>query len=150
MAEAKFVPRDGQVDYTQIRYAPVINCVVKHESKILLVRRSLELRLYPGYWNGVSGFLDDARSVEEHVYKELEEELGIGKVHVKKITRGQVLVQEAPEYNKTWLVFPILVIVDTDKISLDWEAQKAEWLDPKEAKKLNLLPGFDQVLATFF
>ncbi|HEY4161329.1 MAG TPA: hypothetical protein VGM08_04680, partial [Candidatus Saccharimonadales bacterium] len=65
MAEPKFVPKPGQVDYTNIRYAPVINTVITNSGKVLLVQRSPGMRLYPGYWSGMSGFLDDNRSIEE-------------------------------------------------------------------------------------
>lgn len=150
MAQPKFVPREGQVDYTDIRYCPVNNCVLRHNGKILLVQRSKDLRLYPGYWNGVSGFLDDDKSIEGKVYEELSEELGLDKSNVVSIRRGNVLVQESEEYKKTWLVFPILVEVNTDKIKLDWEASNYKWLEVGEARKLKLLPGFDEVLTELF
>lgn len=38
MQEPKFVPKPGQTDYSNIRYAPVINCVLKHGDMILLVQ----------------------------------------------------------------------------------------------------------------
>ena len=39
----KFQPKPGQVDFTNIRYAPVANCVLFNEGKILLVKRSDEV-----------------------------------------------------------------------------------------------------------
>lgn len=150
MAEPKFVPKPGQIDYTKIRYAPVINTVVTHGGKILLVRRSPDMRLYPNYWSGVSGFLDDASGIEDKVYEELHEELGLGKNDVGELTIARPLRQEAPEYNKTWFVVPVLAVVTMDKVKLDWEAAEAKWFDPNEAKSLKLLPGFAEVLAQFF
>lgn len=150
MAELKFIPRKGQIDYTNIRYCPVNNCVLRYKSKILLVQRSKDLRLYPGYWNGISGFLDDNKSVEEKVYQELKEEAGITKSNIDSISRGPLLVQESKEYSKTWIVFPILVEVKTNKIKLDWEASSYKWLTLTEARKLKLLPGFAEVLETLF
>jgi len=52
----EFKPKPGQIDYTNIRVAPVINCVVQYQDKILIVRRNLKMKFYPGYWNGISGF----------------------------------------------------------------------------------------------
>lgn len=140
MAEPKFVPKPGQVDYTNIRYAPVINVVVTRGGRILLVKRSAELRLYPNHWNGISGFLDDASSIEEKVYEELREELGLGKDDVAEVTIARPFRQEAPEYHKTWFVVPVLAAVKTDKIKLDWEAAEAKWFNPNETKSLKLLP----------
>ena len=62
-----FKTRPGQVDYTNIRWAPVINCVLKFGDKILLVQRSKDMKYYPGRWTGISGFLDDDKSLTEKV-----------------------------------------------------------------------------------
>lgn len=146
MKKSTFRPKPGQVDYTNARWAPVINCIVKYRDKILLVQRNKELNFYPGYWNGISGFLDDQRSFEQKVKDELREELGIPWKMVEKIRLCEIFHQEAPRYKKTWIVHPVLVGVTTDKIKLDWEARNYKWIRIGEAKKLKLLPGFDQVL----
>lgn len=148
--EKIFKAKPGQIDFTHIRWAPVINCVVKYKNKILLVQRSADLRLYPGYWNGISGFLDDKKSLDEKIYQELNEELGLLKKNVLSIKLGEIFDQDEPRYEKTWIVHPVLVIVNTDKVKLDWEAQDYRWIIPKETRKLKLLPGFDQVLVTLF
>lgn len=146
MAQPKFVPKPGQVDYTNIRWAPVMNCVVTHRGKILVVQRSPEMRLYPVYWNGISGFLDDHKSLLQKVKEELREELGIPSTKIVSVKLGEVFDQDAPKYKKTWIVHPVLVEVSTDKVKLDWEASVYRWLSWKEVKKLNLMPGFDLVL----
>jgi len=149
MAEPKFVPKPGQTDYTNIRYCPVINCVVTYQDKVLLVHRSSELNLYPGYWNGVSGFLDDQQSIEDKVKEELLEELYIDETQIASIERGSVLVQESEMYPKTWIVFPVHVEVKTDKFKLDYEAQDAKWYEREQIKQLKVVPGFEEVLAQF-
>lgn len=146
MSEPTFKPKSGQIDFTNARWAPVINCLVKYQDKILVVRRSKELNFYPGYWNGISGFLDDRKSLKEKVAEEISEELGLPKNKIKQISLGEIFDQEEPKYKKTWIVHPVLVEVTTDKIKLDWEAMDYQWLLPKEIRKLKLLPGFDHVL----
>ena len=49
-------------------------------------------------------------------------------------------------YGKTWIVHPVLIEVKTSAVTLDWEAQRYRWLSVDEAKALDLLPGFDEVL----
>jgi 8-oxo-dGTP pyrophosphatase MutT (NUDIX family) len=142
----KFKPKRGQVDYRNIRWAPVVNCVVRYRGKILLVRRNGDMHFYPGYYNGISGFLDDHKSLEEKVIEELREELGIAKKEIKKIKVGIPFDQDEPKYRKTWIVHPVLVDITTDKVRLDWEAEKYRWVKPAEARKLKLLPGFKNVL----
>ena len=146
MKKPKFKAKPGQIDYSKVRWAPVVNCVLKYKNKILLVERSKELSFYPGYWNGISGFLDDGRSLKEKVEGELREEIGIPKSKIKSVKLGQIFDQEEPKYKKTWIVHPVLVEVKTDKVKLDWEARNYKWITLDEAKKLKLLPGFDRVL----
>lgn len=147
MTKPIFKPKPGQVDYTNARWAPVINCVLKYKDKILVVERSKKLNFYPRYWNGISGFLDDQRSLNEKVYDELKEELGISKTNIKIIKLGEIFDQDESKYKKTWVVHPVLVEVKNDKIKLDWEARNYKWLTLQEVKKLKLLPGFDEVLS---
>ncbi len=148
--EPKFKPKPGQADYRNIRWTPVVNSIVKYKGKILLVWRNENLHFYPECWNGISGFLDDAKSLEEKVYEELREELSVPRNKVKTIVRGAPFDQEEPKYKKTWVVHPVMVTITTDKIKLDWEAKKYIWTTPKEVKRLKLLPGFDRVFKTFF
>src|SRR3989344_4370050 len=122
---ANFEARPGQIDCTNIRYAPVINCIIKCGDKYLLVKRNENMKLYPGFWNGVSGFLDDNRSIEEKVQDEIKEELQIKVADIISIKRGQPFNQESDEYQKTWIVHPVLVEVKDDvSVKLDWEATK--------------------------
>ena len=144
--QPKFKAKIGQVDFTDIRWAPVINCVLKFKNKYLVIQRSVDMNFYPSYWNGVSGFLDDNRSLEQKIFDELGEELGIKKEQVNRVKLAEIFDQDEPKYNKTWIVHPVLVEVNTDKITLDWEGRDFRWLTMDEIMKLDLLPGFDKVL----
>ncbi len=141
MTQPKFIPKPGQIDYTTIRYAPVVNVVVTYQGKIFCVQRSADMRLYPNYWDWICGFLDDNKSIEEKAYEELEEELGLGTNDIESLTRGEPWIDEAPEYNKTWLIVPVLAKVKTNKFTLNWEAQRGKWFTPEELKTLDLVPG---------
>ncbi len=146
MTRPKFVPKKGQIDYTNARWAPVINCIVKFKDKFIIVQRNKDLHFYPGYWNGISGFLDDNKTLEQKVQEELREELGLSKDKIKKIQLGHVFDQDDPDYKKVWITHPVLVTVLTDKIRLDWEARNYQWITLKEVKKFKTLRNFDLVL----
>jgi 8-oxo-dGTP pyrophosphatase MutT (NUDIX family) len=148
-AEPMFVARSGQVDYTHTRYAPVLNAVVVCLGKVLLLRRSSGMRSYPNQWCGISGYLDDDRSVEDKARQEMLEEVGITADRILSMQRGTVLLQEAPGHDKSWLVVPVLVRVRDRRYSLDWESQAAGWFTMAEAVTLPLLPGFDAVIAQY-
>jgi 8-oxo-dGTP pyrophosphatase MutT (NUDIX family) len=145
MSEFKLKP--GQVDFTNIRWAPVINCLVRYDDKFLVVQRNAAMRLYPNFWNGISGFLDDNKSLKEKVAEELWEELGLAAEHIISIKQGQIFNQESEEYKKTWIVHPVLVDINTNMITLDHEATSYQWLQLSEIRQLTLLPGFDHVLS---
>ncbi len=130
MPEPKFVPKPGQVDYTDIRYAPVLDVVVTRGGRVLLAKRSADRRLYPNCWATIDGFLDDDYAIEDKAMEELHEELGMHPSDVMRLKRGSVIIQEDPLLNKTWLVVPVLAEVGTDKFTLDWEASEARWFMP--------------------
>jgi len=135
------------VDFTHIRWAPVLNCIVRRGSEILLIQRSDEVGFYPGVWNGVSGFLDDTQSLEEKVRGELAEELGFTDDVVLSVTLGPIFDQEAPEIGKTWIVHPVLVEVSAEaEPKLDWEARNFAWVKPADVGSFELLPGFEMVV----
>lgn len=141
MKEPKFVPKPGQTDYTKIRYAPVVNVIAVKDDKILLVKRSGHLRIYPGAWSTIDGFLDDSQSIEGKALEELWEEAGIKKEDVADLTRGKPYIVEAPQYNKTWLVVPVMAVLKTDKIRISDEASAAGWFTHDELPGLDLLPN---------
>lgn len=146
----KFKPEKGQVDYTHARFAPALNCVVMHGGKILIVRRSRAMRLYPGSWNGIGGFLDDEKTFEEKVKQELKEELGIRASGIISLRRGEIFEAAEPKYKKVWIIFPVLAKVKTDRIELDWEAEEYRWIKLEDANKFDLTPSFKGVLKRLF
>lgn len=148
--EREFKPKPGQTDYTNARWAPVVSCVIKHGGKILVVKRSASMRFYPGLWNGIGGFLDDQKSLEEKVKEELLEETGIGADNIESIKLGEIFDADDPAAGKTWVVHPVLVEVKTDKVVLDWEAEEYKWIEPKEVLGLGVAAGFDRVVRNFF
>ena len=150
MAKA-FIPKEGQIDYTHIRVAPVVNSVVVKDGKILLVKRNEELRFYPGLWNGISGFLDDNKSVTDKIYEELEEELGITRKKVQSVETGDILVQIDQNLNKEWHIHPVKVLLrDTHTIALNREATEYRFVPPEEVAAYNIVPGFIDVVRVFY
>lgn len=151
MPNPDFTPRPGQIDFTDAKRAPVINCIVQYGAKILIVRRSEKLNFYPGVWNGISGFLDEPdKTIADKVHEELREELGIFEHDIISMEEGGAIEQEDPQYGKTWIVHPVLVKVGTNVIHLDREAEKYVWVDSAEVWNYDLLPGFGEVIKTFF
>jgi isopentenyldiphosphate isomerase len=152
--EIKFIPKPGQIDYTNVRYAPTINCIVKCQDEFLLVQRSLDSNFYPGYWNGISGFLDDNKDINQKVEEELFEELNIEKDAIVSIKIGKLLYKDEKEYNKTWIVFPILVEIKSKDLNLNFENHKFQWFKINEIDNIikthNLMFYIEEILTMFF
>lgn len=150
MDEKIFKPKPGQTDYTNARWAPVVSCILKHGDKILVVKRSREMKYYPGAWNGIGGFLDDNKSIDEKIKEELAEETGIKENEIISIKHGTVFDLDDPAAGKTWIIHPALVEISTDKITLDWEAEEYKWIAPDELKNADVVTGFMKVAGNFF
>lgn len=141
------MPKD---DFIASKRSPVLNCVVMYNGKILLVQRNENLRLYPGVWNGISGFLDEPRkTVTDKAREELHEELGIPEREIITLNEGESFEREDPEYGKTWIIHPVFAEVSTDEVTLNGEEQNYVWVEPDEARQYELMPDFDKVLDTF-
>jgi len=150
MDEKIFKPKPGQTDYTNARWAPVVSCVVKHNDKILIVKRSRDMKIYPNLWNGIGGFLDDEKSFEEKIKEELGEETGIKESEIISIKHGEIFDLDDPAIGKTWVIHPALVEVSTDAIVLDWEAEEYRWINPEEVKNFEVAAGFVRIVKNFF
>ena len=108
------------------------------------------MNFYPNLWNGIGGFLDDEKSLEEKIKEELSEETGIKENEIISIKRGEIFDLDDPTIGKTWIIHPALVEVSTDKIFLDWEAGEYRWINPDELKNFDVAAGFMKVARNFF
>lgn len=146
--ERRFVAAPGQIDYTHAKRAPVVNSLIRfqNDDKFLLVKRSGEMRLFPNHWNGISGFLDDAQSVEEKVRSEIEEETRLTGSDIRSITLAKEFELDDRPNDKVWEVHPAFVIVESETIKLNWEGQEYVWVPFSQLQTYTLVPGFTKVI----
>ncbi|MEI7621847.1 MAG: NUDIX domain-containing protein [Candidatus Moraniibacteriota bacterium] len=138
---------DGRIDYSTSDKAPVLNCFVKFENKILLLKRSEKVHTYQGLWNFVGGYLDEFVALEEKVLEELREELGIMPDLVLEIKKGKPFEFFDEVAGKTWFIFPILAELKVQpEIKLDWEHTAFEWIEPTELKNFEVVSGLEKIL----
>lgn len=138
---------DGRIDYTNSLVAPVVNCIVWYDGRILLLQRSDRVGEYQRSWSGVGGYIDRPVPVEEIVLNELREELGITKKDVARIAVARSYQSDDHQAGVTWVVFPVLVeLRKLPKITLDWEHTEYRWIKPSELRNFDFLPGQDRIL----
>ena len=136
---------DGRINYSHAKLAPVINCAVICEGKVLLLKRSRKVRSYKGKWNTIGGYLDEFKSVREKALEEIKEELGIEKKNVKRIKIFKSFRVLDRKIKKTWVVFSVLAeLKSKGKIKLDWEHTSYKWVLPEEIKRLNTIPNLQK------
>lgn len=138
---------DGRINYTDSPIAPVVNCIVWYDDRVLLLQRGDRVSEGKNTWSGVDGYIDRAIPLEEIVLTELREELGIADTDVERIAVAESYDSDDPDAGVKWVVFPVLVqLAILPKIKLDWEHTRYQWIKPSEIYNFNILHGQDRVL----
>jgi len=128
-----------------MREANVVTCFLirrgEDGDELLLLRRSDRVSTYRGLWAGVSGYLE-AETPLAQAYRELEEEIGLGRDDVRLITEGEPLIVPDESINMRWTVYPFLFeALRPERLRLDWEHTDSRWLRPQELAELETVPG---------
>jgi len=139
---------DGRINYSNSKRAPVIHCFVKYQEKILLLKRSKQVNIYPEKWNSVGGYIDQPFSPQEIALIELKEELGIEKNNIKRIKEVASFEFYDKSIDRTWIIHPILAELKHDpEIRLDWEHTEYQWIKPREITNYQIVPKLDHLLS---
>ncbi len=141
---ANELPRlsDGRIDYTGSLIAVVLNCVVFHEDRVLLLKRSEEVGAYRGKWSAVTGFVDRLLPLRDIVMGELMEELALTVEDVFAIKYGVPYRLNDDVAARAWLICPVLVeLRSKPSIRLDWEHTAYRWIRPSDIESFETIPG---------
>jgi 8-oxo-dGTP pyrophosphatase MutT (NUDIX family) len=127
----------------------VVTCLLEHDGKILLLKRSNLVGTYRGLWGGVAGYIEKLEDPYDTAIKEIQEEVGISLDALDFICKGDPIeisdTYEGRSYS--WIVYPFLFhIRSKEQIRLDWEHEEYRWVYSSEVKKFNTVPGLDEVV----
>jgi 8-oxo-dGTP diphosphatase len=127
----------------------VVTCIIEHEGKILLFKRSNLVGTYRGLWGGVAGYVEELEAPYDTAVKEIRQETGIDLDGLELVRKGNPLefsdTYEGRRYD--WIVYPFLFhIKDKELVRIDWEHEQYRWVYPSEIKKLDIVPGLDEVV----
>lgn len=135
---------DGRINFTGVRKAPVLNTVVYCHGEILIVKRSQKVGAYKGLWNGISGFIDEPKSIEAFARQELREELSVTEAAIQTLTVCDPYEVDDKTIDRIWVVYPVLaVLTHKPKIALDWEHTDFAWIIPSQLKNYTYVKDFD-------
>ena len=128
------------------KFQDVVTVFLTHRSKILVLKRSGEVRTYKGHWAGVSGYLE-SNSALAQALTEMAEEVGLGEDDVTLLKAGKALEIVDRTLGRAWRVHPFLFAVhEPDKIILDWENIAMRWILPEEIDQLKTVPALKETL----
>ena len=120
----------------------IVTAFIEYNGKVLLLRRSQRVKTMKGKWAGVSGYIEAYERPLVRALKEIEEETGLTNKSVRVLREGSTL--EAPDNMRpdiiTWVVHPFYFHASTNIISLDWEHDLYEWINPEQIEKYDTVP----------
>jgi len=118
----------------------VVTAFLRHQGKILLVKRSEKVGSYQGCWSAISGYLEDPTPLAQ-AQREIREETGLKSGDIQLIRCGKPLEIPSPEHHCCWVVHPFLFdIKDPQQIRLDWENNKLSWVEPTLISSYETVP----------
>jgi len=131
----------------------VVTCILEHDGKILLLKRSNQVGTYRGLWGGVAGYVEELEDPYDTAIKEIRQEAGIDANSLELVRKGNPIefsdTYEGRRYN--WIVYPFLFHIQSKElICTDWEHEDYRWVHPSEIKKLDTVPGLDEVIRQLF
>jgi 8-oxo-dGTP diphosphatase len=127
----------------------VVTCIIEHEGKILLFKRSNLVGTYRGLWGGVAGYVEELEAPYDTAIKEIRQEAGIDLDALELVRKGDPLefsdTYDGKRYD--WIIYPFLFhIQDKGLVRIDWEHEEYRWVYPSEIKKLDTVPGIEEVI----
>ena len=99
-----------------VKQIKVVTSFIRHQGKILLLRRSKKVGSYKGKWAGVSGYLEEISPLKQAL-KEIFEETGLNESQVALICSGTPLEVLDRKLETCWLVYPFLFETETPEKS---------------------------------
>jgi 8-oxo-dGTP pyrophosphatase MutT (NUDIX family) len=132
-----------------MRTTKIVTSFLNHNDKILILKRSKQVKSMKGLWSGVSGIIENDEPPIKRAKIEIFEELGIKEGDIELIKSGNEMYVESTQYeNHQWIVFPFLFQTEKNEIRLNWENSEFRWIDINQFKEFNTVPSLEKILLT--
>lgn len=124
----------GVTDRTR---ADVVTCVLRHDGRVLLTRRSDAVGTYAGRWAGVSGYVEgEPADAVEDARREIAEETGLDATLVRA---GEPL--DVDDRDRRWTVHPFLFAAADRDVTPNEELADWEWVHAPAMRERETVPG---------
>ncbi len=130
-----------------MRKTRIVTSFLKHNNKILILKRSQKVKSMKELWAGISGIIENNELPINRAKIEIFEEVGIKQEYIKLIKSSNEITVESPQYaNHQWIIFPFFFKTDINDIKLNWENSEFRWIDIQELKEFNTVPSLEKIL----
>ncbi|MBI2111889.1 MAG: NUDIX domain-containing protein [Nitrosarchaeum sp.] len=130
-----------------MRVTKIVTSFIQDEQKLLILRRSNQVKTMKGLWAGISGIIEKNEPPLTRAKIEIYEETGISEDKIRLIKNAAKLRIHSPQYeNHEWEIFPFLFEAKNPDIKLNWENSEYTWITINELKNYNTVPSLEKVL----
>jgi len=121
----------------------VVTGIVECRDKFLILKKSPKDYSYPNKWSFCSGYVKEFEAAEDSVLREIKEETGL---IAKIIKKGKLLQKDDRKKGRSWVITPFLCRVKSEKVCLDHENTDFRWINQKDIKNYETVPGLEKDL----
>lgn len=130
-----------------MRYTKIVTSFIKDNDKLLILRRSDQVKSMKGLWAGISGIIENDEDPLERAKIEIFEEVGITEDKITLIKTTEEMRVNSPQYaNHEWEIFPFLFESKNPTVKLNWENSDFKWINVGELENYETVPSLQKVL----
>ncbi|RMW38613.1 MAG: NUDIX domain-containing protein [Nitrosopumilus sp.] len=130
-----------------MRSTKIVTSFIKDNEKLLILKRSDEVKTMKGLWAGISGIIEKNEEPLKRAKIEIFEEVGIIEDEITLVKSAEEMRINSPQYqNHEWEIFPFLFEAKNPTIKLNWENSDFKWIQIDELKNYETVPSLEKVL----
>lgn len=132
-------------DSSRNKPSTVVTSVLKNQSEVLILRRSMKVKTMQEKWAGVSGYLEKNEDLLSRALIEIYEETRINKDEL--ILRKIFNQLNVHIHNELMVIIqPFCFVSNTRKVLLDWEHSDYYWINDNEMDNFDYVPRFKEII----
>ena len=130
-----------------MRSTKIVTSFIRDNEKLLILKRSDEVKTMKGLWAGISGIIEKNEEPLKRAKIEIFEEVGITEDKITLVKSAEEMRINSPQYqNHEWEIFPFLFEASNPTIKLNWENSDFKWFTIDELKNYETVPSLEKVL----
>jgi len=130
-----------------MRSTKIVTSFIRDNDKLLILKRSNQVKSMKGLWAGVSGIIENDEEPLKRAKIEIFEEVGITEDKITLVKTTEEMRINSPQYkNHEWEIFPFLFESDNPTVKLNWENSDFKWINVEELENYETVPSLQKVL----